>query len=340
MAKTSGQKQRLLMLRRIFLEQTGPDHPLTMPELLARLEAAGITAERKALYDDIEVLRQAGLDISLERGRGYFLASREFELPELKLLVDAVQSAKFITAKKSGELIKKLESLTSRREAGQLRRQVFVYNRVKTPNERIYYNVDALHGAIAQNRRVAFKYMDYGIDKQLHFRRGGAAYKTSPVALSWDDENYYLVAYSAKYDSLTHYRVDKMSDIEILEQEREPGAEKRFDVAQYAKKMFGMFSGEEQWVEIEFSNTLIGVVIDRFGQDVRISPLDENHFKASVKVAVSKVFLGWLFQFGEEARPLSPGPLVAEMRRQARSILARYDDQFDAGAPDKNGNIE
>lgn len=326
MARSTNQKLKLLYLMKIFLCETDENHPITISEIISRLADFNISVERKTVYDDIEVLRQFGCDIKLQKSKtyDYFLASRDFSLPELKLLVDAVQSSKFITVKKSNELIKKIESLASRHEAVHLQRQVYVNNRVKTMNESIYYNVDAIHQAIASGKKICFRYFHYTVDKKKDFRKNGEHYITSPVALTWDDENYYLITYSDKYQSLTHYRVDKMADISISAEHRDIHDQDNFDIALYAKKVFGMFNGEEQEVKLQFDNSLAGVIIDRFGKDVYFSRVDDEHFEINLKISVSPVFIGWLFQFGEMARVISPDCLIQELKYRADSIAKLY----------------
>jgi predicted DNA-binding transcriptional regulator YafY len=207
---------------KMLLEKTDEENTMTISDMIVELERYGITAERKSIYDDIEALRHYGIDIATRKSKttDYFVASRVFELPELKLLVDAVQCSKFVTYKKSNELIKKIESLASSRQAMSLHRQVYVANRVKAINENIYYNVDRLHVAIAENKQVSFKYFDYDIKKEKKYRKNGDLYFVSPYALSWDDENYYLITFSEKYNDFTHYRVDRMTNIEIVDQPR------------------------------------------------------------------------------------------------------------------------
>ena len=235
MAKSSNQKLKLLYLLKMLNEKTDENNTMTINDMIAELKLYGITAERKSIYDDLEALRNYGLDIGMRKTKttDYYVASRVFELPELKLLVDAVQCSKFVTHKKSNDLIKKIESLASRKQAQSLQRQVFVTNRVKTINESIYYNVDSLHLAIAQNKKVTFKYFDYDIRKEKVFRKNGGKYTVSPYGLSWDDENYYLITFSTKYNGFTHYRVDRMSDIDLTEEERDLLPDKEhFDIAE------------------------------------------------------------------------------------------------------------
>lgn len=215
--KLSHQKLKMMYLAKILMEQTDEEHTITVPEMIAELSKLGISAERKSIYDDLEYLQLFGLDICSKKTRttNYYIASRDFELPELKLLVDSVQASKFITRKKSMELISKIEKLTSHENAKKLQRQVFITNRVKTVNEQIYYNVDKIHEAIAANKQITFKYFNLDVNKKKVYRKDGGLYTESPVSLTWDDENYYLITYKEKYDSYTHYRVDKMEMIEL-----------------------------------------------------------------------------------------------------------------------------
>ncbi|MDR1194359.1 MAG: WYL domain-containing protein [Peptococcaceae bacterium] len=327
MAGTHRQRLKLLYLMRIFTEDTDEASPLTMEQLLARLEAYGIEGERRSVYSDINLLRDFGLDIIGEKRKRYvyYLGSREFELAELKLLVDTVAAAKVITEKKSRQLIQKLAALTSRQLAGQLRRQVYVSDRVKTFNEAIYYNVDAIHQGIQADRRISFRYFDYGLNKARVFRRQGERYQISPYLLSWDNENYYLVAYHGRYDRLAHFRVDKMTEVRLEDEKRHPLGE-NIDPAAYCRQMFGMFAGEERRIRIRFAAALLGVVIDRFGQDTAIVPADGDWFTATVRAAVSPVFLAWLIQFGPRAVVLDPPEVREQIRRLLADTLANYPD--------------
>lgn len=324
--KLSHQKLKLFYLMKILLEKTDEEHTITVPEMIAELGKLGISAERKSVYDDLEYLKLFGLDVCSRKTRthDYFIGSREFELPELKLLVDSVQSSKFITHKKSMELISKIEKLTSEANAKKLHRQVFVTNRVKTVNEKIYYNVDRIHDAIAANKQITFKYYDLDVDRKKVYRKNGDRYVESPVALTWDDENYYLITYKEKYDDYAHYRVDKMESIEISEDDRILSDE-FFDLSAYSKTTFAMFGGEETEVSIKFGNELVGVVFDRFGTDVRIIKADEEHFICTVKVAVSPHFLSWIFSFGKRAKILSPDYVVEDMYALIREAYDNYE---------------
>ena len=325
--KLSHQKLKLFYLMKILMEKTDEEHTITVPEMIAELGKLGISAERKSVYDDLEYLKLFGLDVCSRKTRthDYFIGSREFELPELKLLVDSVQASKFITHKKSMELISKIEKLTSEANAKKLHRQVFVTNRVKTVNETIYYNVDKIHDAIAANKQITFKYYDLDVNRKKVYRKNGDRYTESPVALTWDDENYYLITYKEKYDDYAHYRVDKMESIEITEEDRVL-SEEPFDLSAYSKTTFAMFGGEETEVSIKFENDLVGVVFDRFGTDVRIVKADEGHFICTVKVAVSPHFLSWIVSFGRRAKIMSPDYVVDEMYALIRESLENYED--------------
>ena len=331
MAGNTNQKLKLLYLMKILTEQTDEEHALTISGIINELSKYDISAERKSLYNDMELLRAFGLDVICKKTKtfDYYIGNREFELPELKLLVDAVQSSKFITKKKSSELIKKIESLTSSHLAKQLQRQVFVSDRVKAINETIYYNVDALHNAIAQNRMVSFKYFEYTLEKKKQYRKNGADYIVSPYALSWVNDNYYLVSHYAKYaGELTHFRVDRMTDIKILEGKRtniqDVIGSKEFNIAKYSQQMFSMFSGEAENIQLLFDASLINVVIDRFGEEIFISKQGDEHFAVGVKVAISTAFMAWLFQFGDKVRIISPKSLVDEMKSMAESVANLY----------------
>lgn len=330
MAERKGENQKLKMLYlvKLFSEETDDDHALTMPEIISRLADYGVNADRKTLYQDFAMLREYGLDIIAEQnGRSYlyYLGSRDFELPELKLLVDAVQSSRFITDRKSQELIKKLESLVSRHQGKQLHRQVVIAGRVKTMNESIYYNVDKLHAAIGEDRQIKFKYYDWDLNKEMQARYNGRWYTLSPWALTWDDEKYYLVAFDSKHESILHYRVDKMKYIEILDARREGKTEFRsFDLPHYAQSMFGMFGGEEMKVTLEAENYMIGILIDRFGKDIIIAPVSDTRFRTTVTVAVSKHFLGWIMSLGGDISIVAPEPVVEKMKEEVRRLAGQY----------------
>lgn len=328
MAQGPNQKLKLVYLMKILLEKTDETHSINMSEILSALDAYGITAERKSIYNDMEALRSYGIDIiGHQENRTYYyhIGNRQFELAELKLLVDSVQAAKFITEKKSNELIKKIEGFASKYEARQLHRQVYVSERIKTMNESIYYNVDLIHEAIGNNRQIRFRYYQWNVKKEMELRRNGEYYVISPWALTWDDENYYLVAYDSKEQKIKHFRVDKMLNIEVMTDKREGREEfKSFNMAVYARKMFGMYGGEEKDVKLLCDNHFAGVMIDRFGKSSILVPTDNEHFTITVKVAVSGQFLGWIFALGEGVKIVEPKDVLETVREYVKTLNRQY----------------
>lgn len=324
MAKSPNQKTKLLHLARMLLRQTDEDHPLTVAQIIEGLARADIKAERKSIYDDLEALRLFGLDVQCRKGKapGWFIGSREFELPEVKLLMDAVQSSRFITQKKSDALIRKLESLASVHQAGQLQRQVYVSGRIKVMNESIYYNIDKLHTAIAAQKAITFKYFDYDLTRQKVFRRDGKRYIVSPYGLIWNNENYYLVAFDHANRDMRHYRVDKMTEIAVTCLERE-GKDQYpdFQLAQYGQKHFGMYSGPELMVTLRGRRDKAGLVWDRFGQDVILVPDGEEHFTVTLPVVVSPQFFGWLMGLDGSLTITAPRQAVQAYRQKLNAAL-------------------
>lgn len=328
MPKGMNQKFKVYRLAQIMLAKTDDDHYITMPEIMSALKEYEITADRKSIYTDLRDLEALGIEVAGEpvgNRYHYHVVSRPFELAELKLLVDAIQSSKFITERKTNALIKKLERLVSKYEAMKLQRQVYVSGRIKTMNESIYYTVDAIHNAISENKKIRFQYFQWNVKKEMELRHNGAWYHISPWGLSWNDENYYLVGYDSDAGQIKHYRVDKMLHIQMSGEKRE-GKQyfKRLDMADYAKKSFGMFGGEEQKVKLRVENNLAGVIIDRFGKDVMMIPEDENHFTVNVDVRVSNQFLGWVFSLGEGVKIVSPEEVLERMNREITRLLRQY----------------
>ncbi|MCM1100544.1 MAG: WYL domain-containing protein [Clostridium sp.] len=328
MARSEGQKLKILYILQMLEEHTDEEHPMSTAEIISRLSAEGISCERKTIYSDIAGLVDFGYDIiqvSNRRGGGYYMADRKFELAELKLLVDVVQSSRFITPKKSRELIGKLEKMAGKHEAGQLQRQVYVAGRIKAENESIYYNIDYIHRAIQEDRQIGFTYLEWNLQKKLVPK--GERRKVSPWALIWRDENYYLAAYDAKDGILKHYRVDKMGSVEVLPDKREGLAQfERLDLADYTNRTFGMYGGEEETVTMRFPNRLVGVVLDRFGKDADIRPMEDESFRIRAKVAVSGQFFGWLAGIGPEARIVSPERTREQYSEWITNILNGKED--------------
>lgn len=328
MAKSENQKLKLLYIAQILKEHTDADHPITTKALIERLEKLDIKAERKSIYSDMECLRQFGMDIEYLASRsegGYYLASREFELAELKILVDMVQSSRFLTKKKSRELIRKLEGMAGRHEASQLQRAVYVGNRVKAENETVYYGVDMIHRAIQENRGISFQYYEYTVGKELQYKKGGELYLVSPYYLTWQNENYYLIGVDERLGEIRHYRVDRMKKIELLQSgRRAQELFQDFDIAEYTNAAFGMFGGTKTLVLLECHSSLIGVVLDRFGKELPIRKSDGEHFTVRIGVVLSSQFYGWLAGLGNRTKILSPDVAVKEYRTYLKEIVDLY----------------
>ena len=329
MPRSDKQKLKLMYLIKLFEERTDVSHGLSMTDIIEALSEEGITAERKSIYADISALNEFGFDIVKDNeGKAcvYKLVERDFEIAELKLLVDAVQSSKFITESKSNKLIKKIEGLASNNEAKSLHRQVYVANRIKTTNESVYYNVDDIQKAISENHKVSFQYFQWNPNKEKELRHNGMRYEISPWALTWDDENYYMVGYDSKERKIKHYRVDKMLKIEIMADSKREGKAlfKDMDMAVYSKKIFGMFGGVEETVVLECKNGISGVIIDRFGTEVDIIKRSADSFTVRVNVQISPQFLGWVFSLGENIKIISPDSVVERMRDEIARIQGIY----------------
>ena len=327
MAKSPNQKLKLLYLLQYLSRQSDEQHPVTVAQMIEELDRHGITAERKSIYDDLEALRQFGVDVVQKRDKSvsYYIGQRDFELPELKLLVDSIQSSKFVTQRKTLSLIRKLEALTSVHEGQLLERQVFVRNRVKSMNESVYYNVDEISDAINRERSIRFRYFEFTVAGERHYRHEGGYYQLSPYALIWDDENYYMLAWDEAEGRFKHFRVDKMTHITALDRPRDgKDAFAQLDMSVYSQRVFGMFAGETQPVRMRFARHLAGAVIDRFGKEVLLIPEGEESFTVTAEVAVSPQFFAWVFGFGTEAEILSPEAVRREAGRLAADIAAKY----------------
>ena len=326
MSRGTNQKFKFTYLMKIMQEKTDDEHSLTMPQIMEELERYDVTAERKSIYADFQDMTDKfGVEIIKEQiGREtyYHVGAREFELAEVKLLIDAIQSSKFITQTKSRELITKIKSFVSEHQAKQLQRQVYINDRVKTMNESVYYNVDDIHTAINQDKKIRFKYYKWDINKKLVPRHNGDWFVVSPWALTWNDENYYLVAFDDLDHRIKHYRVDKMMRISI-EKEKRDGKEafKNFDMAEYSKATFGMYQGQKTKVKIRLANYMCGVFIDRFGKDITFRPVDNEHSELHVDVNVSPQFFGWIFSLGKDVKVVGPEEVVEELRAKTEEFL-------------------
>ena len=317
-------KLKLLYLAQLFQEQTDEEHTVTVKDMIAYLDKLGIPAERKAIYEDLELLRLVGMDIVHTRTKthNFHLGQRTFELPELKMLIDVVQASPFLTAKKSMKLIGKLESLASTAQAGSLRRQVCVLNRVKTRNEQLYYNIDGINQAINEDKCIRFRYFDWTIQGGRAYRHGGKEYQECPAALSVD-RNYYLITYRPEEQRFIHFRVDRISNLKVADLAR-PALPKGFDPARYVRTIFDMHSGDTQQVTLELDKHLLNVAMDRFGRDANYREGPNGEIILSAEVEVSPTFLSWVLCFGGQARILEPASAQQALCRLASEALARY----------------
>lgn len=330
MAKKPNQKLKLLYLMRILLEMTDESHALTLAELSAELGKYDVGAERKSLYDDLELLKLYGIPVSIRRDRQvrYYVSSHRFSLAELKLLLDAVEASKALTPQKSLELCRKLEGMTSRYEGALLHEQISMANRLKAANEEIFANVEQICRAISQNRRIRFRYFEWNANKQRLLRKQGEYYTVSPYALNWDDENYYLIAYDNEAEKRKHFRVDKMLEVTLCDEKREGDfSHEEFDASSYSRSVFGMYGGEYANVRIRCDNALAGVVLDRFGREVTILTNTPTYFEFAAKVMISPTFLSWVLGFGKQMRLLSPESAVESLKALATDALAAYADE-------------
>ena len=329
MSRGTNQKFKFIYLMKMMQEKTDDEHALTMPQIMDELAKYDVTAERKSIYADFQDMTERfGIEIIKEQiGREtyYHVGSREFELAEVKLLIDAIQSSKFITQTKSRELITKLRRFVSEHQAKQLQRQIFINDRVKTMNESVYYNVDDIHTAIGQNKKIRFKYYKWDINKKLVPRHNGDWFIVSPWGLVWDDENYYMVAFDELDRKIKHYRVDKMMHLSIEEEKRDGKEEfKNFDMGEYSKATFGMYNGKKTKVKIEFANYMCGVFIDRFGKDITFRPVDDGYSELMADVNVSPQFFGWIFSLGKDVKVTGPQEVVEQMQKATDDFRANY----------------
>lgn len=326
MAKSGKQKMKLIRLRDILLEYSNEEHPLSATEIIEHLAEYGIEAERKSIYDDIEELRGYGMDIISQKGRncGYFVGQRDFEIAELKMLVDAIQATRFITNRQSKKLIERLSSFAGKYDRAKLQRQVHMPERIKSKESKIYILIDAIHNAINTNRMITFRYTDWNCKKEKVYRHNGTIYRQSPWYLIWDDENYYLAAYDSEAEKIKHFRVDKMTDIKVIDAMREGESEaSKIDVESYPTAMFGMFGGQIDTVRLECSKYLAGAVIDRFGRDILIQETEEG-FTAHVRAALSPRFYAWIMGFGRDMKIVSPPKAVEGFKKQLEEINSLY----------------
>ena len=326
MPKSENQKLKILYIWDYLQKNSHEDSPVRAVELIEMLEKRhGITCDRKTVYSDIAALQEFGVDIISTHGKngGYYIGSRIFELPELKLLIDAVQSSRYLTEKKSRKLIKKLCEQCNEQDARLLQRNVLVSGRVKSMNETIYYSVDTIQEAISANRQITFRYFDWDLGGKRKYR--DKSYVASPYALRQDNENCYLLAYSDRH-GVTSYRVDRMSDIAITKDARTPcEALTGASLNEHAAKLFQMYSGEQTTVKLRFTRDMVNVVVDRFGSDIMMIPDGDDHFTFTVPVAVSPTFFSWVIGFGKKAQILHPQSVAEQCKALCLEAMRQYD---------------
>ncbi len=332
MAGKPDSKLKLLYLKKILEEESDEEHILNAVDIATMLyQRYGIECERKSIYKDVEVLEDSGLDVvkTLSPKKGYFVASREFEPVEIRLLSDAVQAADFITKKKTQEMLKKIEGLTSVHQAAILKKQVYIDKRIKSRNESVFYSIDKLDEAIRENKKVSFVYTKRKLDEKFAARKERKTFRVSPYGLIWTNDHYYLVANNEKYDNLMNVRVDRISSVELLIERARPisevsGYKQKFDPADYVQKTFNMFSGEPEMIELKCGNELLESMFDRFGESVDTRVADGDHFYLRTEASVNHGLVGWILQFGDGIEVSKPASLREMVAQTAAAVLNKY----------------
>lgn len=327
MAKSPRQKLKLLYIMKYLLEKTDNEHFVSIYDIIEYLETLNIQAERKSIYDDIETLRLYGLDIVMKKGKftGYYVSGRSFELDDLSLLSDIINSSKFITSNKADELVQKIETISSVYEARLMCRKIYVKNRIHSMFESIYPHIDVIHHAINTDRKISFRYFEYSLNKEKLFKKNGMRYLVSPLSIIYDNEHFYLVAYDDSECMVKHYRIDRMDGIErSLVSRDKPSKLEEPDADEYTKKAFSMYGGTESLVKISFHHSLMGAVIDKFGKDIEIFKGDDEHFIIITPVFLSPHFYGWIFSLEEKAKILSPDIAVSGIKNHIALVLKNY----------------
>ena len=331
MPKSFNQKIKIMYLMKILQEKTYKDHPVSVNDIIQYMDSYGISVERKTVYDDIETLKLFGMKIQNRRGKngGYYLAERELGLAELKFLMDAVQSSHFLTHNQTRELLRKLEHLTSVGEARKLKSQMAAEVGIKSVNEAVYECIEGIYEGISDNRQISFYYCEWTLSKTLKQKHNGERYRVSPWELIWKNENYYMLGLDEKSGIVKHYRIDKMMHVTVEQNKRNGDAVFRnFDLSRFSTSTFGMFGGKEQSVRMEFENRFVGVVLDRFGQEVMLIPKDEGHFSVQTRISVSTQFFGWLAGLGTGAVIVSPENIRGEYISFLKKTLANYGESI------------
>ncbi len=328
MSRRINQKLKLLYLYKILREKTDKKQGLSLPAIQDKLSEYGIEVNRQALYDDFKALREFGLEIKKE-GNGpqtrYYMVNGKFELAELKVLIDAVQASRFLTKKKTEDLIMKLATVNDNFDESLLKRQVYVADRIKNMNDSIYDTTDVIHTAINDNKMITYQYFSWNLQKEMELRHDGAFYEVSPWALFWDNDKYYMVAYDFKDRKIKHYRVDKMLNVSIVDKKRKGStAFSKINMSTYTQKHFSMFGGEEMTVVLECTNDMANVIIDRFGRKIDLVPVDDEKFRVDVDVVMSNKFLSWVIALGKECKIVGPDLAVKKMQDIRDNLTESY----------------
>lgn len=325
MARENFRKIKLLKLLEMLRQNTDEQHPMSTSSIISSLAQMEITCDRRTLAQDIATLSNLGYEImttTVGHEKAYYVEDRNFSIPELKILIDAVQASSFITEKKSEELINKIASLAGSHRAEVLKRNMVCFNTRKHSNERIFYNVNDLEDAILRQKKVLFRYFDLNETGERVYRREGHRYVVEPIALVFNEDNYYLTCYSSRHDSTSNYRIDRMDSVEVIDEDCcEKAIALRDQVATYTEQAFKMFGGQLEDIVLEFDRSLIGVVYDKFGESVKMMPSGENKIIATVKIMISPTFWGWLFQFGNQMKILSPAHIIETYKNMANALI-------------------
>ena len=324
MAEEKNKKGRLLALQQYMYQYTDENHPVTTQELIEEMGKLGYIANRKTIKDDIDILTKFDIDIvtNVSRGNSFFMGDRRFELPELKLLVDAVSSSRFISTGKSDVLIKKISSMASVYQQEQIEPRIYTADRIKTDNTQLYYVVDKLIEAVQEKKKVRFQYQEYDADKNKILRNDGEIYINSPYGCLWNDDYYYLIGFSDKRSKVVTFRIDRIIDLEVID-ENAVSEPEGFTIADYVKTSIEMYDGEEQQVELLCDNELMKSVVDRFGDAIQTEKVSESKFKAIVTVAASRTFYAWAFRFAGQMQIVSPATMRTEYMEMARKIIEK-----------------
>lgn len=322
MAEEKNKKGRLLALQQFLYQNTDENHPISTQELIDAMEMMGYSANRKTIKDDIDILTKFDVDIitNVSRGNSFFIGSRQFEIPEIKLLVDAVSSSRFISAGKSENLIEKLSSLTSVYQKEQIAPRIYTADRIKTDNLQLYYIVDKLIEAVQSCKKVRFQYQEYDAEKKKVLRNNGEIYINNPYGCLWNDDNYYLIGFSDKWKKVVTFRIDRIIDLELLNEDAVPEPE-GFTIVDYVKTTIEMYDGIEQEVELVCDNDLMKLVIDKFGVEIKTERISETQFKAIATVSISKTFYAWVFRFAGQMKIAGPESAKQEYLEMAKKVL-------------------